>query len=278
MRALTDDLVRVWRAPSGDDPAEWEALYARIATFKVDYDRLTNPIGIYRHPGKSALVLPPRAPSHSQPTLTTATGTTIAGRPFGTPDYVQGGLEKRLAFATSRITAVLTLADVEPAIAAKMLILCSNKLLDYHVAVLPITLSDKITRPFDKAIGAAVTRIITPHNKDPGQCDKSRLARAALITSLHMHDGGFGLTPAVIKAPAAVLRFIIAIHDEPDLHPLSPLSPPPPTTAPVASSASPSSPTTTFLALFYHTTPPSSRLKALQQHFSPPPTVASSKP
>ena len=217
LRALTDDLVRMWRTPPDDDPSAWTALYARVASFKVDYDGLANPIGIFRHPGKSALVLPPRAPQPAHPTLTVTTGTTLAGRPFGSPEYVEAGLAKRLLSATARIDDVLTLADAEPAVAAKVLILCANKLLDYHVAILPLDLSDTISVPFDDAIANAAVRLLTPSNAVAGRCSSARTNRAKLLMSLNSSSGGFGLTPVSVKAPAAVLRSIIAIADEPDL-------------------------------------------------------------
>ena len=124
LRALTDDLVRLWRTPEGDDPAEWKLLYARVAAFKVDYDTLANPIGIFRHPAKSALVLPTHAPPPNLPSLNVAAGTTISGRPFAyTQEYIDADLTNRLKIATARVDDVLTLAVSEPAIATKMLVL-----------------------------------------------------------------------------------------------------------------------------------------------------------
>jgi hypothetical protein len=221
LRALTDDLVRLWRTPPTDDQVAWDALYERIAAFKADYDNLANPIGIFRHPGKSALVLPPRAPlpgHHLAGKLTVAPGTTISGRPFAySSSYVCDRVQARLKIATKRIVDVLSLADFEPAIATKMLITCANKLLDYHVSILPLEISDTITRQFDDTIAKAVVHLLSPSKAIPPDCSKSRTDRAELLMSLNAGDGGFGLTPACIKAPAAVLRSIIAIANEPDL-------------------------------------------------------------
>ena len=231
MRALTDDLHRFWPAPVSDVDNAWEVLYDRIAAFKVDFDRFANPIGLFRHPQKAALVLPPSAPRPTNPlrsngvTLDVRAGVLVAGRPIGSPDFVRAARGDRLRSSLARVDDILTLADHEPQLASKLLASCGNNLLDYHVGIMPLSDSDLIVHHFDAAIIAAQLRILRPAASTPNACSGPRLGAAVTLLSLPIGKGGFGLTPLAFKAPAAVVRSIIALVNEPALSDRSALAP-----------------------------------------------------
>ena len=59
-RALTDNLIQFGKPVEEKD--SWDKTYTMVAEALHYYDHLANPIGIYRHPDKGKLMLPPAAP------------------------------------------------------------------------------------------------------------------------------------------------------------------------------------------------------------------------
>ena len=232
MRALTDDLHRVWEPPPTNSLADWETTFDRIASFKAEYDKCAGPIGLARHPTKAAIVLPTGAPLPSSLrrsngiSLIIKPGVLIAGRPVGSPEFLACGLNKILDKATSRIQDVLTLAPKEPLLAAKVLAVCANKMLDYHAGIIPLADFDPVIEAFDSAIIKAEFQILTPPNQATYPCSDGRRRRAETLMSLPQRSGGIGLVPLAAKAPAALLRSIIAVADERALHDRSALAAP----------------------------------------------------
>ena len=58
IKALTDDVRPVIPAPTTDSPEAWEAVYRQLVAYLEAYDELANPIRIFRHKKKGALLLP----------------------------------------------------------------------------------------------------------------------------------------------------------------------------------------------------------------------------
>ena len=62
-RALTDDLSQFGKPEGAGSHEQWLALYDHLADYLEAYDRLANPIGLFRHETKGKLLLPPAAPT-----------------------------------------------------------------------------------------------------------------------------------------------------------------------------------------------------------------------
>lgn len=228
LRALTDDLARFWKGPGDpENPESWEKVYDRIASFKADYDRLANPIGIFRHAEKSAVVLPVGAPlpicliRSNGISLQLAEGVVIAGCAVGAPSFRIDANYARLAFAEGRVRDILTMKEKEPLMTTRVLSVCGNSLLDFHVGVMPLADSDRITPRFEATINDALLQIATPKSAISSVCSDDRFHRGLTLASLPQADGGFALTPLTVKAPAAVLRSLVAMVAEPAFGDLS---------------------------------------------------------
>ena len=51
-QALTDDLIKGWRAPTTLTQEVWEDLYNKITQYIIDYDKLVTPNGVVRNEDK----------------------------------------------------------------------------------------------------------------------------------------------------------------------------------------------------------------------------------
>ena len=165
IRALTDDCIPAFRPPSPDGPySTWDELYQDVAAFWTAFDKLANPIGIFREPSKSKLLIPSDAPEPS-PDLDTGglqlrpvrDGCVIAGCPIGTDSYIQAHAAAQLEVASKRIDDICLLARDEPQMAIRLLGSCANKALGYYTRVTPPGLLDEMLHRFDERMSAART-------------------------------------------------------------------------------------------------------------------------
>ena len=67
IHALTDDLPAAFPLPKDSNPDSWRLCYDGIADFLEDYDKLANPLGIFRHAEKGKILMPEtlRAPNRT---------------------------------------------------------------------------------------------------------------------------------------------------------------------------------------------------------------------
>ena len=196
IRALTDDLPAFFKADTEDG---WHAAYERMADFLTRYSELANPIGIYSHPDKGKLILPPDAPQpHAGSRLLSLTslapdGLAITGGFFGLPTAVtQHGLDKVVSLQP-RIDGIVSLALAKNTQAAmKLLGECAAHAFDYFARITPPSLAAPALEAWDGVIEKARHDILQlEDHADPGLPERIRLRSSALAqppTKL----GGFG--------------------------------------------------------------------------------------
>ena len=160
IKALTDDLLPHVAKPQN---ADYPAAYVQVIQFRKDYDRLGNPHGLFRHPGKSKLLIPPEAPD-PDPSLGLAfcrDGVVVAGAPIGTDDYISTFTATKVISCNEKVDRITTLAYEFPQMTLRILKTSAAHLLDYLSKLTSPMLFVPIAQIFDQKLADAVMKTLT---------------------------------------------------------------------------------------------------------------------
>ena len=220
IRAITDDMPNFFTA---HDDASWHEEYLVQYRLLKRYDELGNPIGMFRHPDKGKLFLPPEAPTPHpncpllKLTTIVADGVKICGAFYGTDTAViQHGIDK-VKSLQHRISAIVSLSTIAKNSHAAMRLLgqVGNNCLSYYQRVTPPTLAMPAALAFDTMIQQARIDILQESDHaDPGNPPilTNRAHRAAELPIRH---GGLGHSAATTLAASAFLASVRATQHDP---------------------------------------------------------------
>jgi hypothetical protein len=217
-RALTDDLSRLAKPAEG---SSWDETYTREAEALLYYDSLANPIGIYRHPDKGRILLPPNAPDpHPDHPLLTLTKVSrraerLAGGYVGPDDSSQEQILLRTDLATRRVHATTRMASTNPQSAIKLLAYAAQHTLDYLWGVTPTRLTTLARERFEAAIRLAMDTILCPAAFDAPEVHITRYKRAHRLLQVPTRFGGASLTSQHPLAAAAFLSTTATVLKDP---------------------------------------------------------------
>jgi hypothetical protein len=222
-KALTDDLPPSVKAPPrGASRQEWEDHYDYIATLFKDYDRLANPIGLFRHKDKCKVLLPPWAPVPAS--LTRNNGITLhlvwdgiilAGAPIGTDEFIHKHTKAKLCALKRKVDAMVNLAKHEAHISYQMVVHCANHAWRYYVRVTPPSLILDLIHEYDTMIINAVMTCLQPQGMILHSTSEARLQRAETMLRLPPSLRGGGAIALATIAPIAYLAATLAVGHGP---------------------------------------------------------------
>ena len=223
LKAIVDDTLPIFPPP--EDPEnqdQWEARYDLIAQFWLDYDKLANPIGLFRNLDKGACLLPSNAPQprsnirlEAFDLKPTWEGLERGGVPIGTEAFVHATVQKRLKTVDLKIEAVTRLSQVDVQMAIKLLCSIINQGFNYLIRGVPPSLMEQHAKTFDNRIFETLIKLLYQGNpRELGICPERR-QRARTLASLPATLGGLGFTPLQWKAPIAYLASMMAGASDP---------------------------------------------------------------
>jgi len=187
--------------------ANWARLYEALANFLDDYDRLTNPIGIKRHPAKGKLLIPADAPlplEGSRILKLTPDFLIVDGACIDTDSEVKLHALRKVASLKTRVNAIVCLSTVNALAALELIGQLVNNALNYHMQVTPPHLMAEVLSAFDDMIVEAHLLVLSPPQLAPvSEGHPIRLHRANQIASLAKPAGGLGHTTTLVKSPCA---------------------------------------------------------------------------
>ena len=222
IHALTDDLPAAFPLPADSNPASWKLCYDGIADFLEDYDKLANPLGIFRHPGKGKILMPLYAPCPepdsriSKLTKIRADHVIIAGACIGIGADVLAHANKKVIDVQKRVNAIARLAPVNEQAAFKLLGEVANHAFDYLLQITPTAIILPAIRAFDDLIATGRRIVLSPARMaPPSEGEPFRLARANDLAALPIQLGGFDHTRAAVKGPAAYLTMVATTISDP---------------------------------------------------------------
>ena len=183
--------------PDDPTPENWQLLYRQIAHCLSRWDSLANPIGLFRHPKKGALLLPENAPFPDNIELVellkpTYGGLILAGIPIGTDAYCRQALDERIDIVRHRAQGVCALALHDKQIALRLLGRSLAHAMDYISSNLPMSTLQPTCLIFDDIINDTLTTVLCP-NQIPPPCPPDRLLFARRLAAVKCEDGGFDI-------------------------------------------------------------------------------------
>jgi hypothetical protein len=219
LTALTDDLIPGFPAPGANTPfVTWDQAYEHVVAFRATHDALANPHGLFRHPGKSSLLVPESAPDPPRdcPLTIVRDGVIVAGAAIGTDAFITKHMAKKVDLAIDKVRAVDRLGEHEPQMGWKVVGSMSYSLLGYDSGVSPLKPCIGEYARFDVEIKAAKTRILTGDRELPA-CSVTRVDRAHAQTELAFKHGGSSHTPLTVRAPVSLVNVLLKTALDPVL-------------------------------------------------------------
>ena len=219
-RALTDDFSQFGK-PAADTVVGWTRAFDHLAKALERYDELANPIGIFRHPEKGQLLLPPNAPDppagHRIFALTKITrkAVRIAGGHSGDDFATKAEAMLKAEAGARRVRAAARLAKVDPQGAMKIIGYASHHTMDYYWGVTPTHIVGDAVKLFQEALIDATDAILSPEGYDAPECHVKRHKRAHQLLALPGRSGGGNITAQSTLAPAAFLATTCAVLKDP---------------------------------------------------------------
>ena len=218
LRAMTDDAPACISAPTDGD---WQRVYRRAAAFVAAYDRLANPIGIFRHPSKGVFLLPADTPWPTDAAALeilrpSASGFVIAGAPVGTDAFVREHARVQVDRLIARIDRILALVDAnQQQIAMRLLSTSICVAMNYYVSLVPLHLIIDQVRRFDVAVGEARLQILSLPGSPYTPCSAGRAMRAEILAFLPYRWGGLQQMPVALTGDASFLAALSSCASDP---------------------------------------------------------------
>lgn len=203
--AQSDDINTIIHRPADDN---WSNRWEKVADMMDEYDHQFKPIGLYRHPNKMKLILPPGIPAPEDDRLQNCeiqTGGKTSGIHYGSDQFVMDSSTEKAQKIAEKIIAITKIAEAHPHMA---MVLVSNMLIPliyYYFSHTPPNLCEEAFKIIDKAMWTAREDIFNPKCMTLPPCSAERLKRAHSLLSLSTLMGGAGHYPSKMIAVAAYL-------------------------------------------------------------------------
>jgi hypothetical protein len=208
--------------PDPTDANQWYLIYDNLQDLIAQYDSLANPIGIFRHPGKGKLLLPPNAP-HLLPRHLegpcklnpTKDGIILAGSPIGSDEFTLSTVTTLIdTNVKSRLDTINRVAELNSQLGISLIGSMANNMLNYITSTTPTSIIAPAITSFDRLITDARLTCITPPTALKPLTNSHRLSRSVSLQSLKCKDGGTGHIRLHYRAPAAYLSSALsALHN-----------------------------------------------------------------
>jgi hypothetical protein len=173
IHALTDDLPVAFPLPKDSNPDSWRLCYDGIANFLEDYDKLANPLRIFRHPQKGKILMPLSAPPPelgSRITELTKIGADhvlIAGACIGVDSNILSHAFKKVFDIQKRVNSIARLSSVNEQAAFKLLGDVANHAFDYLLQITPTVTILPAISAFDDLIATGRLVVLSPAHGSP---------------------------------------------------------------------------------------------------------------
>ena len=212
--AVVDDVDSAWEVEENISEQEAIKVIKKIKAYRERKKELYATLNLRLVVEKGNILLPvnfPLEPDHPEMEGLNATkeGVKANGIPIGRKSYVENFLEEKFEVIANYVGKVATLGNTDPQMATRILSESCNKGFDYIAkAIDPKVMNQAVGMTFDALVQEVQTNILRVNDDLPVVGHWGLLEVTQHIFEMPVRDGGFGLTPITVKAPASYMATI----------------------------------------------------------------------
>jgi hypothetical protein len=218
--AFVDDSDSAWNVPENLSREEAIELITNIKFFIKRKKELAASLNMQLAEKKGKLLLPENFPLEvDDPILeglnATKEGVSVNGIPIGKESFIASFLENKLQGVQEYLVQVGELGKNDPQMASRILGESCNHAFDYTAkAVEPVILQEEVGGSFDSLIQEVQLDVINVNDQLPMISHEGLMMATQEILEMPVKNGGFGLTPLTVKAPANYWSTVVMMRED----------------------------------------------------------------